>query len=53
MKDPIIQEVREARDQYAKKFGYDLIKIAQDIRKKQKNSKRRILKPPKRIKSAA
>ena len=37
-KDPIVEEVRSARETYAKKFGYDLKKIAQDLRKKAKNS---------------
>lgn len=32
--DPIVEEVRAARDAYAKKFGYDLVKIARDLQKK-------------------
>jgi len=52
MKDPIVEEVRHARDMYAKKFSYNLSKITEDIRKKQKMSKRRILQPSKRIKIA-
>lgn len=33
--DPIVMEVREAREAYSAKFGHDLRKIAQDLRKKQ------------------
>lgn len=33
--DPIVKEVREAREAYSAKFGHDLRKIAQDLRKKQ------------------
>ena len=32
--DPIVEEVRAARDAYAKKFGYDLVKIARELQKK-------------------
>ena len=52
MKDQIVEEVRHVRDMYAKKFAYNLSKIANDIRKKQKMSKRRILKPTKKVKNA-
>ena len=34
-KDPIVAEVRAAREAYAKRFGYDLDKIGADLRKKQ------------------
>jgi hypothetical protein len=32
--DPIVEEVRAARQQHAARFGYDLKKIAEDLRQK-------------------
>lgn len=34
--DPIVAEVREAREAYAKRFGYDLHRIFADLRKSEK-----------------
>ncbi len=47
--DPIVAEVRRARDVLAAKFNYDLPAIARDARKRQKQSKRKVvsLKPRK------
>ncbi|HPO14137.1 MAG TPA: hypothetical protein PLI09_11880 [Candidatus Hydrogenedentes bacterium] len=33
-KDPIVEEVRAARQQHAARFDFDLKKIAEDIRQK-------------------
>ena len=33
-RDPIVEEVRAARQRHAAQFGYDLRKIAEDLRKK-------------------
>ncbi|MEK6702105.1 MAG: hypothetical protein AABZ53_07570 [Planctomycetota bacterium] len=57
-KDPIVEEVRAARDAYAKKFGYDIDKIVRDLRKKAaKPAKRpatpKSTKPTKRKRRAA
>ena len=35
MDDPIVEEVRKARDEYARQFGYDLKAICQDLKKRQ------------------
>ena len=35
MHDPIVSEVRRARDEHARSFGYDLAAICEDIRKHQ------------------
>ena len=32
--DPIVAEVRAAREAYAKRFGYDIDKIVSDLQKK-------------------
>lgn len=49
--DPIIEEVRKARDEYAKQFDYDLDAICRDLKKKQEQAgKKAVSFPPKRIK---
>jgi len=47
--DPIVEEVRKIRDEYAKRFNYDLDAICRDLQEKQRQSKRRVVSlPPKR-----
>ncbi len=38
MKDPIVEEVRRARDAHAKQFNYDLDAIREDLRNREKAS---------------
>lgn len=38
MKDPIVEEIRQARDAHAKQFNYDLDAICDDLRKREKES---------------
>lgn len=38
--DPIVKEVREAREAYAAQFNYDLEQIAQDIKRQEQASGR-------------
>jgi hypothetical protein len=38
MKDPIVEEVRQAREEHAKRFGYNLPAIFADIRQQQQES---------------
>lgn len=57
-KDPIIEEVRSARDSIAKRFGYDLKRIFADIRKTEKKraaaaTRKRSAKPGGSVKSAS
>jgi hypothetical protein len=48
--DPIVAEVRKYRDQYAKRFEYDLRAIYLDLKEKQEKSKRqRVVLPPRRV----
>ena len=48
-KDPIIEEVRKARDEYAKRFNYDLDAICQDLKNKQEQPGKKVVSfPPKR-----
>ena len=37
-RDPIVEEIHRIRDEQAKKFGYDLHAICEDLRKKQVSS---------------
>lgn len=46
--DPIVEEVRRARQEYAKQFNYDLDAIAADLRKQEhKHADRLVSFPPK------
>lgn len=38
MKDPIVEEVRRAREAHAKQFNYDLDAIGDDLKKREKES---------------
>jgi CRISPR/Cas system CMR-associated protein Cmr5 small subunit len=42
--DPIVQEVRKARDQHAASFGYDSKKILEDIQQSQKKYGSRLVR---------
>ena len=47
--DPIVDEVRKARDEYAQRFDYDLDAICRDLQKKQEQPGRQVVSfPPKR-----
>jgi hypothetical protein len=50
MRDPIVESVREARDEHAKKFNYNVHEICEDLRSKQKACGHEVVSlPPKRI----
>ncbi|MEQ8210141.1 MAG: hypothetical protein RH917_09940 [Lacipirellulaceae bacterium] len=52
--DPVIDEIRKHRDEYAAKFNYDLKAMAEDIRRRQKESGRAtVSREPKRVTHAA
>ena len=44
--DPIVEEVRKARDAYAKQFNYDLDAIYRDLKDKERQSGRRVIPCP-------
>ena len=47
--DPIIEEVRRARDEYARRFNYDLDAICRDLQEKQNQPGKNVVSfPPKR-----
>lgn len=41
--DPIVEEIRQGRMEHAKKFNFDLAKIAEDYRKIEERYKERII----------
>ena len=41
--DSIVEEVRKYRDEHAAKFGYDIRAIAEDARKRQQESGRKVV----------
>ena len=48
MHDPIVEEVRKARDEYAREFDYDLDAICRDLRERQERGGRQVVSfPPK------
>ncbi len=46
--DPIVAEVRRARDEIAKRFNYDRRALFEDVKKRQAQSGREIVSPPPR-----
>ena len=47
--DPIVEEVREARNTHAKKFNYDLKAIAADLKAQQQAGEQKVVSlPPKK-----
>jgi hypothetical protein len=42
-RDPIVEEIHRVRDEQAKKFGYDLHAICEDIRERQATSERKLV----------
>ncbi len=50
MKDPIVEEIRNFRDEHAKKFDYDLDAICEDFIRHQSSSGLHLVRlKPKRI----
>ena len=48
-KDPIVEEIRKHRDEYASKFNYDLKAMFQDLQEREQQSGRMVVTlPPKR-----
>lgn len=41
--DPIVAEIRRARDDYARQFNYDLWAIYEDLKQRQKNADRPVV----------
>jgi hypothetical protein len=41
--DPIVEEVRRVRQEYARRFNYDLLAIAADLRKQEQEHPERLV----------
>ncbi|MEW6350606.1 MAG: hypothetical protein AB1646_16200 [Thermodesulfobacteriota bacterium] len=53
-KDPIVEEVREAREEHAARFGYDLKAIYDDLKETEKQTNRKVVSlQPKRPRKEA
>lgn len=52
-RDPVVEEVRKLRDQYARQFDYDLKRIFQDLREQERADGREVvtLKPRRAFRS--
>lgn len=49
-RDPIVEEVRRRREEYAARFNHDLKAICRDLRERQEKSGRKTVSlPPKRV----
>ena len=47
--DPIVEEVRAAREAYARRFGFDLRAICRDLREQERTGGRELVSlPPRR-----
>ena len=54
MKDPIVEEVRKARQDHAKEFDRDLSKICKDLKRIERECGHRLVSlPPKRLTKAS
>lgn len=47
-RDPIVEEIRQLRQQYAARFNHDLKAICQDLRERQKKGGRKVVTLPPR-----
>ncbi|MBI1927988.1 hypothetical protein HYR99_27570 [Candidatus Poribacteria bacterium] len=53
IKDPVVEEVRQLRDEYAKQFTYDLEAIYRDLKEQEKKGGRKyVLLSPRRLNCA-
>ena len=54
IRDPIVEEVRQAREDYFKRFNYDLNSLFDDLQRRQRESGRKTVSlPPKRRPTAS
>jgi hypothetical protein len=50
MNDPIVEEIRKYREEYAARFNYDLTAICRDLRQRQAACGREVVsRPPKKV----
>jgi hypothetical protein len=50
VKDPVVEEIRRIRDEYARRFDYDIEAICRDLREQEATSGHEVVSlPPKRV----
>ena len=47
-KDPIVEEVRQVREAHAAKFDYDIDRIVEDVKMRERQSRREVVVAPDR-----
>ena len=47
--DPIVEEIRLVREEHAARFDYDIHRICEDIRKHERTSRLKFVKPSRRV----
>ncbi len=52
IEDPIVEEVRMHRKKHAQKYGNDLKRIVEALRKRERESKRKLLNPGPKLRLA-
>ena len=53
-KDPIVEETRSRREEFARRFNYDIKAIGESLRHQRKaRGEKPFTRPPKRVKPAA
>ncbi len=50
--DPIVEEIRIHRNKHAQKYGNDLKRIVEALRKRERESKRKLLNPGPKLRLA-
>lgn len=54
-RDPIVEEIRQLRQQYAAQFNHNLKAICEDLRERQKKGNRKVVtlppRPPRQVKT--
>ena len=51
--DPIVEEIKRIREEYAARFNYDLEAIVRDVQRRQEDGNYQVVsRPPRRIKDA-
>ena len=52
-RDPIVEQIREIRQQHARRFNYDIRAMVEDLRKRQNEGNRKVVSfPPRRPRTA-
>jgi hypothetical protein len=54
VQDPIVEQIKRIREEYAARFNYDLEAIARDVRTRQDDGEHQLVRrPPRRVQPVA